>query len=1169
LLCILLAYSALPVLAQGAKLRVDDEEEMRQGDAPAARENWFRKGRQSSDDMTAAEHLQKAFQQKMDSRRARAQRLQSRLKSAAATFVGDANTVWMPMGPAPIMPDQFASQDYGPVTGRATSVAVDPADPSGNTVLLGGAFGGAWLSNNAAASDPNSVQWQPVLDQQPSLAVGSVSWSPDGAVMLVGTGEGNNAWDSYYGIGFLRSTDGGGTWTQIPYSQDGHAFRGLAIQRIAWSKSATQVVAASTMFAAHGSSASYSNTLQGIYFSTDGGGTWNIAKAYEDANGAVLTAIASSHSVAWNPADHRFYAELRYHGIYVSKPDDPSAFFRLAVQPDGTGPGTLNDTTSCSQYSGSSCPIYRAEIAINQKRDEVYAWWIQYPSTHRGVWKSVNGGASWTKLTDTGLTTCGDSAGCGGSQSFFNMTLLAIPNAANNNWTDLFLGGVNLYKCTIDPATPANSACGGSAEPYRFMNLTHVYGGTGCTAGAPAHVHPDTHDISSEGSGIVYFANDGGIYRTTNSAGLNTASCATKQPFENLNLGMGSMTQFVWGTAIPNDARGMLAGAQDNGTSMVFNGANLSGQQWLFTNGGDGGYNDIDPASPTKHWFTSNHDVSIQSCTSGSQCNRSNWGSNISTSQDLVDNADTGGDASSFYGPWMLDPQQSTTLLVGTCRVWRGPTKRVSTSNWGGVAISPMLSYSGTCTSNDPNVSAIAVGGPRAASGSKVIWAALDNGAVWRTLDASVTPVPAWQNVTPSSPPLLPVSSIALDSHDASGMTAYVTYQGFGAAHLWQTTNGGATWTPAFLNSGLPDAPYNNVAVDPDDGGVIYLATDVGVYACEKSSNSCQEVGPASDSGNVGYLPNVPVFRVQIQKTMNPTRKLLKVVTYGRGAWMADITGPATPPLPGIANISTATVAFGGVPITVSKSSNVVVTNTGSGPLTLSSISISGQGFTRTDNCGALPTSLAPNAKCTVTVAFKPGATGSISGALTISHNGSNASPLIVTLSGTGEDFSAPVATPNATSISAGAAATFAISVSPTAGAFGSNVSFSCSAPLPVGVTCSFSPAKVIPGFASAQTTLTVSTVKGNSTTTHAALALWLAVPWMVVILPLRRRRVPACAALLLLMLSMISCGGGGSSTSPSAATSVSGTQPGTYQITVVGDAGGLTHTSQISLTVQ
>ncbi len=68
LLFLLLACSASRALGQGAKLRVDDDQEMEQSDAPGARENWFRKGRQSPDGLTSAEHLQKAFEQKLQMR---------------------------------------------------------------------------------------------------------------------------------------------------------------------------------------------------------------------------------------------------------------------------------------------------------------------------------------------------------------------------------------------------------------------------------------------------------------------------------------------------------------------------------------------------------------------------------------------------------------------------------------------------------------------------------------------------------------------------------------------------------------------------------------------------------------------------------------------------------------------------------------------------------------------------------------------------------------------------------------------------------------------------------------------------------------------------------------------------------------------------------------------
>ena len=57
------------------------------------------------------------------------------------------NAAWQAVGPA-----QIASQSYGNVTGRVTSVAIDPADASGNTVYLGTTGGGVWKSTNAAGA---------------------------------------------------------------------------------------------------------------------------------------------------------------------------------------------------------------------------------------------------------------------------------------------------------------------------------------------------------------------------------------------------------------------------------------------------------------------------------------------------------------------------------------------------------------------------------------------------------------------------------------------------------------------------------------------------------------------------------------------------------------------------------------------------------------------------------------------------------------------------------------------------------------------------------------------------------------------------------------------------------------------------------------------------------
>lgn len=134
-------------------------------------------------------------------------------------------------------------QDYGLVTGRVNAVVIDPADPTGNTVYIGGAYGGLWRSANAASGsfgNTSDVTWTPLTDDQPTLSFGSIAIQPGNAtgnlsnVIVVGTGETNGAIDSYYGLGFLRSADGGQTWTLIPTAKGGLSLKGMGVARMAF-----------------------------------------------------------------------------------------------------------------------------------------------------------------------------------------------------------------------------------------------------------------------------------------------------------------------------------------------------------------------------------------------------------------------------------------------------------------------------------------------------------------------------------------------------------------------------------------------------------------------------------------------------------------------------------------------------------------------------------------------------------------------------------------------------------------------------------------------------------------------------------------------------------------------------------------------------------------------
>jgi hypothetical protein len=268
------------------------------------------------------------------------------------------------------------------------------------------------------------------------------------------------------------------------------------------------------------------------------------------------------------------------------------------------------------------------------------------------------------------------------------------------------------------------------------------------------------------------------------------------------------MTQFVSFSQHATDPNTLLGGTQDNGSPATA--AALTSASWGNVLGGDGGYNAIDPN--TDNWFASNPDtgggtLNIQECSSGVNCNDSSF-------QVVVSSGSVGGDDGSFYFPYILDPQSTTSLLVGTCRVWSGPRS-------GGAYTALSLNFesfgTGTCAGTEVNtVRALAAGGHTSASGSEVIYATTDGfgpnelstpvgGNVWVTTNATAVSgtVSNFANTTLNAPGgssinpnQFPIPSVAIDSSDPTGNTAYVTVMGFtavpgqvGPGHVWQTTN--------------------------------------------------------------------------------------------------------------------------------------------------------------------------------------------------------------------------------------------------------------------------------------------------------------------------------------------------------------------------------------------
>ena len=845
-----------------------------------AREQWFLRGRSGA---TAASRV--------PALRQRAQTLSRTIGQAVSNGDG-----WTPVGPLPLASDASGAgqQDYGWVAGRVTSIAVDPNDLTGNTVYAGGAFGGVWKSSNAGPASPmaSSVTWRALSDDRETLAIGAIAVQPPsqgapGTVVLAGTGETNSSVDSYYGLGILRSADSGSTWAPIvAQDQSGHSFAGIGFSRIVFSKDNPNLVVAATAGTSQGGIDGFTTSANlGIYYSTDAGASWKRA-AIRD--GGTPFASASVTSITYNDELKTFFAAVRFHGFYTSTSGD--VWTRLPNQP---GDVQLDGSVCPVAPASSGCPIYRGELAAVPERNEIYAWYVDANDTDMGIWKSLNGGASWQSIFDTSISSCGDLAGCGTQDGSYNLTLAAVPDGINPGQTDIYAGAVNLYKCRTTGAVPDCSGTGAST----FLNLTHS---EGCSPqGAPAHVHPAQHaidflQVANHTQAVMYFANDGGVYRSLDGySGLISGSCDTANNFDNLNQALGSLTQFVSLAQHPTQANTMLGGAPGAGFPATAQAFANSG--WQNVNLGEGGFTAIDPANPDE-WFTENNGTSIQRCPFGIAC----LASDFSLGQ-VVSSTTLGGDIGGFYAPFLLDPADPTAMMVGTCRVWRGQR-----DGGGFVPLSVNFetgSVAGCSWFETNQVRALAAFQVADKSFPEILYAGTDGlgplvttgpagGHVWVSDPADST---MWADRTgPINPHHFPVSAIAIDPFDAAtdpttgtaGQAAYVALTGYGSgSHVWKTVNGGVSWMDfdGFDPHALPDVPANALIVDSNpQSGLVYAGTDEGVYVTKTNDPNGTSWLPVG--GGVGSkLPNVPVTALQIFN--DGTTKLLRAATYGRGVW--------------------------------------------------------------------------------------------------------------------------------------------------------------------------------------------------------------------------------------------------------------------------------------------
>jgi PKD repeat protein len=665
------------------------------------------------------------------------------------------------------------------VSGRTRAIMIDPNDATNKTLWAAGVGGGLWKTTDITATSP---AWIPVNDLFDNLAITTVTFNPlNKQEMYFGTGEGYQNGDAIRGDGIYKTTNGGATWAFLPSTVNNGNFR--YIQKIEVHPVTGHVYAA---------------TRSGLFRSTNGGSTW------VKVLGAGTNATSNSVADIEIAADNQIYVAIGLFGstdgIYKSATGDVASWTKLNT-------GTNGFPTTGFQRIEIACAPSNASV--------IYAVTQGTGSGVGAIYQSTNGGANWTTRTNPVDADGGIGADFTRGQAWYDLTMAVDPNNSNT----LFIGGIDIFKSTN----------GGT----NWQQICHWYGGFGFQ-----NVHADQHAIVFEpgNSNVIYFGNDGGVYRTSNGT---AAIPAIQFKGDNFNV-----TQYYACAMNPTAySNQFLAGAQDNG-SQQYNSAGINST--IEVTGGDGCFTHIDQDQP-QFQFTSyvynNYYRSINGGASfGGVSGGTNTGSFVNpTDYDNLGNNLYAAHNNGVYARILNMPASNTMTTVTVAAFNSGKVTHVSVSQ------------------NTANR----------------VFFGLNNGRIVRVDNANGA-TPTSTNIAVTGMPSGSVSCIAIQ--DGNDNHLLVTYSNYGMNSVWETTNGGTSWTS--VEGNLPDMPVRWALFNPNNASQAIIATEIGVWSTDLLNGTSTVWGPSNNG-----LANVRTDMLQIRSS----DKIVIAATHGRGLYSTDV----------------------------------------------------------------------------------------------------------------------------------------------------------------------------------------------------------------------------------------------------------------------------------------
>ena len=274
---------------------------------------------------------------------------------------------------------------------------------------------------------------------------------------------------------------------------------------------------------------------------------------------------------------------------------------------------------------------------------------------------------------------------------------------------------------------------------------------------------------------------------------------------------------------------------------------------WTEVQNKDGGFVRVDHQNPQTVYHTFEY---LRGETADQFLERSDNGGQTWTA--MVNGIDVS-DPAEFYPPFIMDPANSSRLLVGTTKLY---VTTDGAASWQAIGVPGQNGWNANST-----ITSIATANADvvyAAAGGRIL-VTFDGGAHWmpHTI-AGVTHI----------------QDLEIDPYDP--MTAFVVRDGFrgdgAGGQVYRTSDGGESWTD--ISNALPDLPAYSMAIDPRTGN-LYVGDDDGVYVSADQGQSWSRFG--------ADLPHAQARHLELSTELG----ILAAGTHGRGLWEIEVPDPA------------------------------------------------------------------------------------------------------------------------------------------------------------------------------------------------------------------------------------------------------------------------------------